>query len=74
MDYQYYQDFVDCARPLNSHVSICKGDDDDEDEDDDEDDEYLVISSNFKIGYDYWWNLEEPFLLYVSLVYIYLEL
>ena len=45
MDYQLYQDFVDCARPLKSRVSICKGDVDDED--DDEDDEYLVISSNF---------------------------
>lgn len=40
MDYHYY--FVDCARPLNSRVSICKGDDD---VDDDDDDENLVISS-----------------------------
>lgn len=49
MDYQYYQDFVDCARPLKSRVSIWKGDDDEDD-----DDENLVLSNNFKIGYDYW--------------------
>ena len=39
MDNHYY--FVDCARPLKSRVSICKGDDDV----DDDDDENLVISS-----------------------------